>query len=191
MVRAWHPDVIPILDENRLCGLHSELHIISSVLEKGTYTSWFRHPEVQCFFDCDDQVRWLHDLTVDEMLARGYNHRSELTGGRRPIEPDQWSGLLGYKPSWDDWYGRDMADLYRKWLAEGRFQGYGLPELARRHVKKDGTVKFGQPRRTLTYLERARFQIDRMKSYAERYPPDHFDSREINLLARERASAPA
>lgn len=145
MVRAWHPEVVPFLDDNRLPGMHLEMHMILSALEKARRErpthGWFFHPETQCFVDHDGWVSWLHDLTVVEMQERGYNHRTPVQALAEEIEPEAWRGLPGYKSSWRSWLFRDLSDLALKWRTEGRFRDDGTVKLGRRYVSQ-----FGQPR---------------------------------------------
>lgn len=75
-MRVW--DVPPkILCRNHLLGEHRELHAIWTILTQGK-DGYSRHPET---------LRWKgklyalyrrHDLLVDEMIRRGYNHHSVL-----------------------------------------------------------------------------------------------------------------
>jgi len=162
MVRAWHPHLIHVLDDNRLPANHVESHYMHTATLKAK--GWFNHPETQIWVGRSNQLRWLHDLTVAEMEIRGYVHKSPIDGDRAPVLPD-FSGLLSipYKLTWDDWYERDLADLYAKFTKEDRFDSNGYPKLGRRHVnKKDGTVSYKEPRRKFTQEEMDLIHHDRL-----------------------------
>jgi len=114
MVRAWHWDIVPILDDNRLPAAHAELHYIMAALRRGTGMFW-KHPETQKFYGCEAVLRYLHNQTVDVMDIRGYKHNSPLDGPA--VHPENTTVFAAMSATW---YQQDLADLYRKWTMEGR-----------------------------------------------------------------------
>jgi len=114
MVRAWHWDIVPILDDNRLPAAHAELHYIMAALKRGTGMFW-KHPETQKFYGCEAVLRFLHNQTVNVMDIRGYKHNSPLPG---PTVDPALTTLFSAMSA--TWYAQDLADLYRKWTMEGR-----------------------------------------------------------------------
>lgn len=123
MVRVWHPDIIPIIDDKRLPAAHNEAHMILAALERKK--GWWKHPETQIWVGRADQLRGLHDQAAEEMLARGYNHKSPVEGVRNAPCSEEWfSPIPDYKETWITWFLRDLADLYVKWSEEGRIEGH-------------------------------------------------------------------
>lgn len=118
MVRAWHWDIIPILDDDRLVANHAEAHYMLNALERGE-GMWWKHPETQRLYHRETLLEDLHDLTVREMEARGYNHKTPITN-----PSDRYMSVLSLRES-REWRNQDMADLFRKWEAEGRWDAAG------------------------------------------------------------------
>lgn len=143
MVRAWHPELISTLDDNRLSGMHVEVHMMHAALEK--QGGWFAHPETQVWWGRECQLRGLHCAVVHEMAVRGFVHKSPLTGTLQLSLGQDWVGLpeVPYKPDSAEWYLRDAADLFVKFEKEQRWDANGFPQLGRR--RRDGT--FAPPRR--------------------------------------------
>lgn len=137
MVRAWHFDVIPLLDDERLTANHSEAHMMMRSLKRAG-GGWFSHPETQTFYWHPQWLAWLHDLTVEEMARRGYpsghdhktpaEYKADSVGIYTTYEP----GFPSYKDTLYDWLVRDYADLYAKWEKERRWDEEGYSRLGRR-----------------------------------------------------------
>lgn len=60
-------------------GEHVELHAIWSILN-GKNSGYRNHPEVKRWVGHEPALYDRHDMLVDEMTARGYNHKSPLAG---------------------------------------------------------------------------------------------------------------
>jgi hypothetical protein len=75
-VRVW--DVPPhILCRAHLLGEHRELHATWTILTEGK-RGYARHPEVLRWQGKLRALFLRHDALVEEMTARGYNHRTPL-----------------------------------------------------------------------------------------------------------------
>jgi hypothetical protein len=133
MVRVWHEDVVPFLDDNRLPAAHAEIHYIMNALGRGRGLFW-RHPETQRFYKMEPILRHLHDQTVEHMTKRGMNHKSPLDGPR--MTPKQSVVLMDRSTEWMD---QDLADLYRKWTMEGRIHD-GMVELGAAVILPESSV---------------------------------------------------
>lgn len=73
-MRVW--DIHPgYLNSRSLLGEHREVHALFSVI-LGNKTGYARHPETLRWRDCLGALAIRHDLLVQEMLLRGYRHRS-------------------------------------------------------------------------------------------------------------------
>ena len=77
-MRSWYPIPALCLDSKRLLGEHNELHCMWNVITLGK-KGYSKHPET---------IRWKrylpalverHEEIVQEMLERGFNHKSPLT----------------------------------------------------------------------------------------------------------------
>lgn len=113
MVRVWHPRIIGALDDNRLPAAHAEIHYITNALVRGQ-GQWWLHPETQRWYGREAELRFLHNMCVDEMLRRGMNHLTPLHGHTLdPLVTASIQELLG-------WQERDAFDLYLKWARESR-----------------------------------------------------------------------
>jgi hypothetical protein len=78
-MRIW--DVPPEkLCRNHLLGEHSELHAIWSILTQGK-EGYAHHPEVLRWKGKLKALYLKHDEIVEEMLRRGYRHKSPLDEG--------------------------------------------------------------------------------------------------------------
>lgn len=74
-MRIW--DITPAkLCRNHLFGEHWELHAIWLVLTNGT--GYARHPETLRWKGKLKALYHRHDAVVEEMIERGYRHRSPL-----------------------------------------------------------------------------------------------------------------
>jgi len=75
-MRIW--DLSPrLLCRNHLLGEHNELHAIWSVITGGR-KGYARHPEVMRWRGRLRALSARHDRIVEEMVRRGWNHRSPL-----------------------------------------------------------------------------------------------------------------
>jgi hypothetical protein len=82
-MRIW--DVPPEkLCRNHLLGEHSELHGIWAILTQGK-EGYAHHPEVLRWRGKLKALYHKHEEIVDEMLARGYRHKS-------PLDPELATG---------------------------------------------------------------------------------------------------
>lgn len=124
MVRVWHPELIPVLDDNRLLAGHAETHYIDGALtRKGGM--WWQHPETQRMRPIHEVLRSMHYELASEMLLRGYNHKSPM-GGLHLFDTDLEVAIYGTEQldcffHRYDWLKQDKADLYRKWSREARW----------------------------------------------------------------------
>jgi len=76
-MRIW--DIDPgYLDRQRLLGEHRELHGLFNILTQGK-KGYSRHPETLRWVGHVDALVLRHELLVEEMALRGYNHQSPLT----------------------------------------------------------------------------------------------------------------
>ena len=83
-MRVW--DVPPAeLCDRHLVGEHAEIHAAWSVITNGK-AGYAHHPEVERWREHLPSLRRRHDTDVAEMTARGFNHRSPLTGGEDAVE---------------------------------------------------------------------------------------------------------
>lgn len=80
MVRAWNLPV-ELLDRQRLLGQHVESHVMFNALKKhfnGIKGGYQNHPQTRRFINNIGQLIDIHDKCAEEMLSRGYNHKSPL-----------------------------------------------------------------------------------------------------------------
>lgn len=93
-MRVW--DQIPPyrLCRQHLLGEHREIHSIWTALTKPG-AGYQNHPEVRRWREFKPGLLRRHALLVDEMKARGYNHRT-------PILVPIVTGRVGYPPPLDD-----------------------------------------------------------------------------------------
>lgn len=76
-MRIW--DIHPgFLNDKSLLGEHRELHGIFSILTTGK-KGYSRHPETLRWQGCLSGLSLRHELLVQEMRLRGFQHRSPLT----------------------------------------------------------------------------------------------------------------
>jgi len=76
-VRSWHPIKPKKLDRQHLLGEHVELHVLFKVItEDGA--GWRNHPERKRWEGHLPALVRRHDMLVEEMERRGYNHQSPL-----------------------------------------------------------------------------------------------------------------
>jgi hypothetical protein len=75
-MRIW--DIPPAkLCRNHLLGEHNELHAMWNILTQGK-TGYSNHPETKRWQGKLKSLFTVHEAIVQEMLARGYNHKSPL-----------------------------------------------------------------------------------------------------------------
>lgn len=121
IVRQWHSELTPWLDDARILAQHAEAHYIDSALERGSGI-WWRHPETQRFRDYRPALRALHRQSVEEIRLRGYNHWTPMEGFEYS---SAWHVSFMQYDCFEEpyaWLNQDKADLYRKWTKEGRWR---------------------------------------------------------------------
>lgn len=75
-MRVW--DLPPErLCRNHLLGEHNEIHAIFSIITTNKM-GYLRHPEVKRWEGKLNALYKRHEIVVNEMLIRGYNHKSPL-----------------------------------------------------------------------------------------------------------------
>jgi len=82
-MRVWHPIPPFCLDRQRLIGEHREIHIIAHILMNervGIRRGHSNRPEVRRWRDHIGALVLRHTYVVQEMLRRGYEHKSPLEG---------------------------------------------------------------------------------------------------------------
>jgi Pyrimidine dimer DNA glycosylase len=89
-MRSWHPISPRKLDRQRLLGEHVELHVLFRVITCGE-PGWKHHPERKRWEHHVPALKLRHDAIAEEMLYRGYAHRSPL--------PDV-EGAVTWPPPW-------------------------------------------------------------------------------------------
>lgn len=77
-MRVWDVPV-EYLCNKHLLGQHLEVHTMHSVIVNGK-RGYANHPETVRWRNNTDELRLVHQQTVDEMLKRGMNHKSPLEG---------------------------------------------------------------------------------------------------------------
>lgn len=76
-MRVW--DISPtLLCRAHLLGEHREIHAISKIIERGPTSPYYKHPEVQRWIEQEYKLWLRHGSVVDDMLFRGYKHKSPL-----------------------------------------------------------------------------------------------------------------
>lgn len=76
-MRIWHPIPVMCLDNKRLLGEHVEIHTIFNVITKNKQ-GYSNHPETNRWRGHLSALKHRHDLIVNEMYTRGYNHKSPI-----------------------------------------------------------------------------------------------------------------
>jgi hypothetical protein len=89
-MRIW--DVpCSMLSDKHLLGEHVELHTIYSAHMRGLTGGYSRHPETLRWSGHLAALYARHDEQVQEMVARGFNHRSPLPAP--PEDSDEWPSV--------------------------------------------------------------------------------------------------
>lgn len=76
-MRVWDVNA-GFLNDKSLLGEHREIHAISVILHQGK-TGYSRHPETLRWKNNLEALHIRHDLLVEEMILRGFNHNSPLS----------------------------------------------------------------------------------------------------------------
>ncbi len=89
-MRSWWPIPATELDDKRLLGEHNELLIMARAIA-GLNRGYRNHPETRRWMGHSKAMKRRHDDLADEMVRRGFNHRSpwpdELIN---PDDSDEW-----------------------------------------------------------------------------------------------------
>ena len=75
-MRSWYPISVLELDNKRLLGEHNELLIMARAIFKLNKGGYINHPETQRWIGHSKAMKKRHDEIVDEMIKRGFNHKS-------------------------------------------------------------------------------------------------------------------
>lgn len=76
-MRVWYPIPPICLDDKRLRGCHLEIHSIYSIITNNK-RGYRNHPETKRWKNHLDALILVHEDIKDEMLKRGWKHRSPL-----------------------------------------------------------------------------------------------------------------
>lgn len=83
-MRIW--DIPPAkLCRNHLLGEHAELHAVWTILTEDRQGGYANHPEVERWRGKLKALYSKHEEIVEEMVARGYRHKS-------PLDPELATG---------------------------------------------------------------------------------------------------
>ena len=74
-MRSWYPIDPSELPDKQLLAEHNELLIMARAI-KGLLKGWAHHPETKRWMGHSKAMKTRHDQLVQEMLKRGFNHRS-------------------------------------------------------------------------------------------------------------------
>lgn len=77
-MRVWDLPVQYLCDKH-LLGQHLEIHTMHSVIVNNR-KGYAKHPETMRWRGHEAELRGVHELTVREMIKRGFNHKSPLDG---------------------------------------------------------------------------------------------------------------
>ncbi len=125
-MRVWdlHPGY---LSRQNLLGQHAEIHALYSVIT-GRKKGYAAHPETLRWQDCPGRLRRIHDLTVLEMILRGFNHASPC-GKEHDINfaPDR-AAAREQSPGYVDTPVEQIAILDQKNREKGRRGRIPLPK---------------------------------------------------------------
>ena len=93
-MRSWHPIPPSDLDRQRLLGEHVELHVLFNSVVRNR-DGWRHHPERKRWENHLPALVERHNQIVQEMLRRGYNHRSpmNLYTNREIVWPGTWQPI--------------------------------------------------------------------------------------------------
>jgi hypothetical protein len=96
-VRVWDRVEPERMCRQHLLGEHRELHAVYSMLLRGLGSGggYRNHPEVRRWVGRKGALWRRHRALVEEMEARGYNHRSPLSGPKPRL-------VNGWPLPWDD-----------------------------------------------------------------------------------------
>lgn len=75
-MRVWDIDVSRLCNKH-LVAQHHEIHCICSINLHG-YKGFWNHPETRRWRGRNNQLAYVHYQTVNEMVARGLNHRYHM-----------------------------------------------------------------------------------------------------------------
>lgn len=74
-MRSWYPIPVVDLDNKRLLAEHNELLIMARSIA-GLNKGYRNHPETKRWIGHSKAMKDRHDSLADEMLRRGFNHKS-------------------------------------------------------------------------------------------------------------------
>ncbi len=118
-MRVW--DIHPgYLSRESLLGQHVEIHSVFSVIT-GHKKGYARHPETLRWRSNLPELKKVHDLTVREMILRGYGHRSPLPA------PAEDEGTEAKRLDWVDPPHTQFGLLEAKYAAARREGRIPLP----------------------------------------------------------------
>lgn len=102
-MRVWDVPVEMLCDKH-LLGQHLEIHTMHSVIVNNK-RGYANHPETVRWRNNTEELRLVHDQTVQEMLRRGMKHKSPIDGPRA-LKRSSY-GLV-------DPINRQIHEIYRK-----------------------------------------------------------------------------
>jgi hypothetical protein len=98
-MRVWDLPTT-FLCRQHLLGEHREIHAIYNIIKRGNSGGYSNHPEVKRWVGKLDALKKRHDMVVDEMTERGYNHHSPM---RLVGDDDEQKVLIDSMSEQIDW----------------------------------------------------------------------------------------
>lgn len=93
-MRSWYPIPAEELDDKRLLGEHNELLIMARAIA-GLNRGYRNHPETKRWVGFSKAMRDRHDRIAEEMVKRGFNHRSPWPEDLiNPEDPEDYPSSL-------------------------------------------------------------------------------------------------
>ncbi|UNC90732.1 pyrimidine dimer DNA glycosylase/endonuclease V [Candidatus Contubernalis alkaliaceticus] len=140
------------LSRQSLLGQHAEIHALLSILGEGK-RGYSAHPETLRWKGHMDKLKNRHDLTVKEMLLRGFGHKSPCsreclsgTGELSYVDPPVVQiKILREKYLKRKQQGRiplpkNIYDLWKHYKYSIMARGYGYHEELQSHIKKSANL---------------------------------------------------
>lgn len=80
-MRVWDVPVAHLCDKH-LLAQHLEIHTMYSVITNNK-RGYANHPETKRWRDNIPSLRWMHEITREQMRKRGFNHKSPIEGNNK------------------------------------------------------------------------------------------------------------
>jgi len=98
-MRVWEIDPT-LLCRSHLLGEHREIHAIWTFLTTDKGQSYRKHPETLRWIGKLPALKTRHDVVVNEMIRRGWNHKSKLENASGSDTQDEFLLTVAEQKQW-------------------------------------------------------------------------------------------